>query len=135
MLKTLERIGLFSQLKKRELKVIFNTSEEKSFKPGEAIIKEGDQGVGLYIIIDGKAVVKRGRRQLSRLHKGSFFGEMSLLDDAPRSADVIAIERTKCLILQKRKFRSLLSRNPGLARGVLHEMARRLRETSARITE
>jgi CRP-like cAMP-binding protein len=133
--KLFETIPLFRGLDKEELKSIANSSKEMSFQEGNSIVKEGDAGLGFYIIVDGQAVVKRRGRNITKLGRGSFFGEMALLDDQPRSADVMATEPTKCLVLLRWNFWSLVSRNQKIARGLLQEMARRLRSTNEALSE
>jgi CRP/FNR family cyclic AMP-dependent transcriptional regulator len=130
-----ESIPLFKSLSKEELKEMANSSKETSFSSGAYIVKEGDAGLGFYLIVEGQALVKRNGKLLSKLGKGNFFGEMSLFDDQPRSADVIAAEPTKCRVLLRWNFWSLISRNPQIARALLKEMARRLRATNESFSE
>ena len=125
-----ESIPLFKSLSKEELKELANSSKENSFPSGAFIVKEGDAGLGFYLILEGEAIVKHNGRVLSKLGRGNFFGEMSLFDDQPRSADVIAAEPTKCLVLLRWNFWALVSKNPQIARGLLKEMGRRLRATN-----
>ena len=98
-------------------------------------MKQGDAGLGFYVIADGEAVVKRGKRTVAKLGRGSFFGEMSLFDDQPRSADVVATEPTKCLVLLRWNFWSLVSKNKKVTRGLFQEMARRLRATDEALSD
>ena len=128
-------IPLFKSLSKEELSELANSSKEMSFPLGTSIVKEGDAGLGFYIIIEGHAIVKRKDTILAKLGRGSFFGEMSLLDDQPRSADVVADEATNCFVLLRWNFWSLVSKNPKIARGLLKEMARRLRATNDALSE
>ncbi len=128
-------IPLFRSLSKEELTEMANSSKEMSFPSGASIVKEGDAGLGFYLVAEGQAVVKRKGRILSKLGRGSFFGEMALLDDQPRSADVTANEPTKCLVLLRWNFWAIVSKNPKIARGLLQEMARRLRATNEALSE
>jgi len=129
------RIPLFRGLEDEELKAIANLSKEMTFREGEAIVKEGDAGLGFYVIAEGRAVVRRKSKVVAKLERGSFFGEMALLDDQPRSADVIASETTKCLVILRWNFWSLLSKNKNVVRGLFREMARRLRATNEAMSE
>jgi len=129
------RIPLFRGMEDEELKAIANLSKEMTFREGEAIVKEGDAGLGFYVIADGRAVVRRKNRVVAKLDRGSFFGEMALLDDQPRSADVVAAEPTKCLVILRWNFWSLVSKNKNMVRGLFREMARRLRATNEAMTE
>ena len=71
---------------------------------------------------------------MAKLRRGDFFGEMSLLDNQPRSADVVAEEATKCLVLLRWNFWALVSKNRKIARALLEEMARRLRAANDALT-
>ncbi|HXW37585.1 MAG TPA: cyclic nucleotide-binding domain-containing protein [Nitrososphaerales archaeon] len=128
-------IPLFRGLEKDELMAIAKLSKEITFREGEAIVKTGEAGLGFYIIVDGQAVVKRKNKTVATLQRGSFFGEMALLDDQPRSADVVATEPTKCLVLLRWNFWSLVSKNKNVVRGLFKEMARRLRATNEAMGE
>lgn len=130
-----ETVPMFRSLNKEELRELASSSKESSFPRGSSIVKEGDVGLGFYLIVEGQALVKRGDTVLSRLGKGNFFGEMSLFDDQPRSADVVAAEPTTCRVILKWNFWALVSKNPQIARGLLKEMARRLRATNEALSE
>lgn len=134
-LEVFSSVPLFRGLEEQDLKTIASLSKEMQFKEGEAIVKEGEAGLGFYVIMEGEAVVKRRNKVVAKLQRGSFFGEMALLDDQPRSADVVATEPTKCLVLLRWNFWSLVSKNKKIVRGLLREMARRLRATNEAIGE
>jgi len=84
-------------------------------------------GVGFYLILDGKAEVRKKGKVLASLGKGQFFGEMSLIDEQPRSADVVAVSPTRCWALSSWAFNSIMKTNPEIALMMLKEMAKRLR--------
>lgn len=128
-------VPLFRGLGNDELVAIGRLSKKMEFKAGEAIVKEGDAGLGFYIIMSGRASVRRKNRIVAELGRGSFFGEMALLDNQPRSADVIASEPTTCLVLLRWNFWSLVSKNKRVIKGLLEEMARRLRATNKALSE
>jgi CRP/FNR family transcriptional regulator, cyclic AMP receptor protein len=126
----LGKIPMFAALDEELLDQIARSSTGASFPTGSMIAKEGDEGSSLYVILKGEVEVRRGRRVLSKLNQGQFFGEMSILDNEPRSADVVAVEDTDCLVLDRSAFESLVRAHPELALGVLKEVVGRLRETS-----
>jgi len=129
------RSPLFRSMDDKELKALANLSKEMTFGKGESIVKEGDAGLGFYMIREGEATVRHGGKTVATLGRGDFFGEMALLDDQPRSADVIAMEPTKCLVLLRWNFWSMISKNPNVVRGLLREMSRRLRESDKAMSE
>lgn len=117
------------------MKTIVASSKTATFQAGELIVKEGDAGLGFYLILEGHALVKRRGKTVAKLGKGGFFGEMSLFDNQPRSADVIAEEPTRCLVVLRWNFWSMVEKNGRMARELLQEMARRLRATNRALTE
>jgi CRP-like cAMP-binding protein len=128
-------VPLFRGLEDSELQAIMNLSKEMDFRTGETIVKEGDAGLGFYVIVDGQAEVRRKGKKVADLRRGSFFGEMSLFDEQPRSADVVATEPTKCQVLLRWNFWSLVSKNKKVVRGLFAEMARRIRATDKALVE
>ncbi len=130
IIKMLERVPIFSGLTPKELKSIASSSKEKKFQAGQTMVSEGDSGVGFFLIIEGRAEVRRGGKVLSRLEEGQFFGEMTLLDEQPRSADVVAVDPTRCLVFTVWDFHGMIRTYPKMAREIMKEMARRLRLTN-----
>ena len=124
----LKKVPLFSRLSEKALASIVKVAIEKEFKAGTRIVSEGDTGTGFYLIISGSTEVSRSGAKIAKLRAGEFFGEMALLDGAPRSADVIALEDTKCLVLTLWVLKGIIAANPNVALGMLEELARRLRE-------
>jgi CRP-like cAMP-binding protein len=120
-------VPFFSSLGKKERSSLVSQGKERSFKAGDLIVGEGAPGVGFHLILDGKAEVRKGSRVLATLGKGQFFGEMSLIDDQPRSADVIAVAPTKCWVLTSWTFAGIVKTNPEVALVMLKEMVKRLR--------
>ena len=127
-------VPLFKGLEPEELKSISNSSKQVEFKAGDYIVREGEAGLGFYVIACGHAAVKRKGKSVAKLRRGDFFGEKSLLDNQPRSADVVADEPTRCLVLLRWNFWALVSKNKRFARSLLEELARRLRATSEALT-
>jgi CRP-like cAMP-binding protein len=131
----LAAVPLFKDLPKKTLDRLDKIALTRSFSPGEPIVKEGDEGVGFFLITEGDVEVTRGGSSLNTLHKGDFFGEMALLDNQRRSATVTAKGPTTCLAMSRWDFVAELRTNPDLAVEMLEVMSRRLRETDARISE
>lgn len=120
-------VPFFSGLNSKNLKMVAESGKELSYKSGDTIVEEGTMGVGFYLVIDGKVEVRKGSKVLATLSRGQFFGEMSLIDEQPRSADVVAIQPTKCFTLSTWVFTALVKQHPELALSMLKELAKRLR--------
>jgi CRP-like cAMP-binding protein len=124
----LKKVPLFSRLSEKALASIVKVAIEKEFKAETRIVSEGDTGTGFYLITAGSTEVSRSGARIAKLGAGEFFGEMALLDGAPRSADVTALEDTKCLVLTLWVLKGIIAANPNVALGMLEELARRLRD-------
>jgi len=120
-------VPFFSSLDDKRRKSLASEGKELSYKAGDPIVGEGATGVGFYLILDGKAEVRKADRLLATLGKGEFFGEMSLIDSQPRSADVIAVMPTRCWALSSWAFNGLVKANPEIALVMLKELVKRLR--------
>ncbi len=123
----LRAVPFFSGLDQKQLKIMADSGKELSYKSGDTIVEEGTMGVGFYLILDGKVEVRKGSKALAALSKGQFFGEMSLIDEQPRSADVVAVQPTNCFTLSTWVFSALIKQHPELALPMMRELAKRLR--------
>lgn len=124
----LRGVPLFADITKKDLERILNTAKETIHKEGESVITEGRGGVGFHLITDGKAKVFRGGRTVAHLGPGEFFGEMALVDDAPRSASVAAETDLSTLVISKWEFRPLIRSKPELAWKLIEHLVARVRE-------
>ncbi len=127
----IRNIEFFSGLDNKTLRRIEEVALVCQFEPGETIVKEGELGLGMYVVISGKLeVVKRlpsGKLKLAELGPSQFFAEMSLIDDKPRSATVITLETTECLLLTRDSFLKLMEKSPQIAVRMARILAARLR--------
>ena len=139
----LAKVPLFAGLTPGALELISKVATEESHAMGTKIFQHGDPGDKLYIILDGKVRISRdvpgmGEEALAVLGPGAVFGEMALLDEAPRSADARVHERCRLLALPKDAFEDLLFLHKDLAYEVLWSVIRmltgRLRETNDKLT-
>lgn len=135
----MKAVSLFSSLSNRFLNGIAKACTERTFAPGDAIVKQGNPGVGLFMIVSGRVkVVKtndRGERlELATHGPGEVVGEMSVLDGAQRTADVLAEDETTCLVLTAWDFRSFMESHPEVALEILPVVVQRFRETNAALT-
>jgi len=131
----LSQTPMWSGLSSQDLHSIVKSAKDLSYDAGQIIVKRDERGVGFYLILEGSVEVKSGETLLSKLGRGQFFGEMSLIDDEPRSADVIAAEPSRCLVLTPWAFKSLVSDHPKIALKMLRELVRRLRDTNKTLSE
>lgn len=120
-------VPLFSAFSERQLRMIAESGREYKYKPAHRLVEEGAAGDRFYLILDGKVEIRRGGRVLATLSKGQFFGELSLIDEQPWAADVVAVQTTHCLRLSKRVFSTLTMRHPELLQLILKEVVKRLR--------
>ncbi|GAB4281652.1 MAG: hypothetical protein Kow0056_17230 [Coriobacteriia bacterium] len=130
----LARVPLFSQCAPDELAAIAELAQEQSFEPGQIIVTQGTPGQAFYIVLSGRVEILRDGRSLGAYGPGDFFGEMSLLDNAPRSATIRALEPTTCVMLSSWDFKALLERNPSIAIRLLEVLSRRLRVADERLS-
>jgi len=130
-----ENIPLFSELNTSEINAVAALATTHHFNKNNMIVQEGERGDALYIILKGSVKISSyssdGREViLSLLEPGSFFGEMSLLDQQPRSATVTTLGDTTVLQIRRNNFEHLLLKNPSLTMKLLTEVVHRLRRTS-----
>ena len=130
---TLREIPLFSQLREGDLAVLAQVTHERSYPKNSMILFASDPGDALYVILSGQVKVVLGAADgreviLSIRSQGEFFGEMSLIDDEPRSAHVISMEDSRLLVLRRTDFTRCLREIPDIATGLLRAMCKRLRQ-------
>jgi len=133
----LSRLGAlasFSELSNRALREIERATFERSFAPGEPLMRQGDDGDCLMVVQDGHVEVRVAlgdeRHVLKRAGAGEVFGEMALLTREPRTADVVAVEPVRALVLPVDEFHRLARTNPGLAEVLSRLTATRLGKAS-----
>jgi CRP/FNR family transcriptional regulator, cyclic AMP receptor protein len=129
----MQTVPLFQSLAHRQLQSLAKLVYEREYPAGETIVKQGEGGVGLFVIISGSAEAVRERSDGSQMVVNTFgttdfFGELALLDDGQRTASVITTAPTKCLGVVRWDFQSLLRTDAEMAVAVLTEMARRFRQ-------
>jgi CRP-like cAMP-binding protein len=137
------KVDVFAGLTTDALELIANVATEESHPTGTVIFRQGELGDKLYLILEGRVRISRmvpgvGEEALAILNAGDVFGEMALLDEAPRSADARAHEGCKLLSIPRDGFEDLLFMHKDLAYEVLwnviRTLIRRLRETNDKLT-
>ena len=134
----LQSVSIFWDLNEGELGHIADKMVSKHFENGNYIFLEDSEGEQCFFVLEGSVKVTRlskdGREViLAMLNEGDFFGEMSLLDGESRSANVIALEKTKVLTLDRNDFIAVVNDYPQIAVQLLKELARRLRKSDRQI--
>lgn len=128
----LEDVAIFSGLSPTELELLEHHMVTRSFQKNTIIINEGDEANTFFIIITGAIKVFLSNEEgkeiiINAQGPGDHFGELALLDGAPRSASVITTEKSTIGVISKEDFHSLLSRNTDLALNLIRELTRRVR--------
>jgi CRP/FNR family cyclic AMP-dependent transcriptional regulator len=126
----LAAVPLFSGCSKREVGLIAKAAKHVNHKEDTVLAREGDRGVGLFLILNGNAKVTIGGKQKAVLKPGDFFGEIALLDGGARTATVTSTTPVELLGLTEWVFRGLLVEHPSIALKTLESLAGRLREAS-----
>jgi CRP/FNR family transcriptional regulator, cyclic AMP receptor protein len=103
----------------------------RDFKAGDVIFREGDPAQELFIIQSGEIEIRLGNRVLETLSQYSIFGEMALIDDAPRSATAVAVSDAKLVPVSEKQFLFLISNTPYFALNLMRIMTRRLRTANS----
>jgi CRP/FNR family cyclic AMP-dependent transcriptional regulator len=123
----LSRIPLFSGLDQRRLQRVGMLADEVDVPAGKRLMRQGESGSEMMVIISGSVAVERDGQRLNTLGAGDFFGEIALLDGGPRTATVTAEEPSRLLVVTHREFHSLLDEFPEVAGQVLTALAHRIR--------
>ncbi len=134
----IKKVDIFAGLDEAYLEQIADYCADTGYQAGETIIRQGDTGIGLFIILSGRVEIIKETIGGERLYiadhgPGEFFGEMSVLDNAPRSANVIAKEDTVCLVLSAWDFKARMTTHPEIALKILPVIVRRFRETNEKL--
>jgi len=128
----LAQVPIFSGLPDKELGRIAASFTERTFPAGHEVAVEGRDGVGFFVIEEGEASVRVHGEEVRTLGPGDYFGEMALIDEGPRSADVVALSDLRCQGLTAWTFRPLVESNASIAWPMLETLVSRLREAEAR---
>ena len=122
----LARIPLFSELSKSELRQLSRLSTAVDVEPGRVLVREGEPGAELLVIVEGEARVEREGKTLATRGPGEFFGEIALLLDRPRTASAIAQTAMMIEVIERRAFKDFLHDNPKLYEPLLKATVSRL---------
>lgn len=123
----LASVPLFAGISSQSMARLADSAGEVEFGPGQFIVRQGQVGTGLYVILDGSVTVLRGSGELARLGNGDFFGELSVIDQQPRNASVRAAEQTTCLALASWDLLALVESDPAFALNLIRGLVGRVR--------
>jgi CRP-like cAMP-binding protein len=126
----LARLSLFADLAPAQLEGVAHRFDEEVFPQGARVLRKGLKGSGLFVILEGEAVVRIDDEELARFGPGDFFGEISVLTGEPPNADVQAATMLRCLVIPGPEFQPFLIQHPRVLYRMLQAEARRLRITT-----
>lgn len=124
----LGKIPLFASVDKKDLRNLAKVATDMSYEAGARLSTQHELGVTFFVVVDGEAEVAVNGKAVARLKAGDFFGEMSIIDREPRSADVVAVSALRCLVFTRWVFRPFLKDHPDVAWAMLEVLVRRIRE-------
>jgi CRP/FNR family cyclic AMP-dependent transcriptional regulator len=136
----LQQVDLFANLQPDYLKLLAGSFVRRAYEAGTVIVEQGAEGIGLMVIVAGNVqVLKKPASgedfKIATMGPNEFFGELTVLDNAPRSASVVAMESTECLVLSSWAFKAAMETHPQIALQVLPVVVSRYRETNAKLME
>lgn len=131
----LKQVPLFADLADEDIRALMAIARKRTFRSGEIIFHRDDPGQVLYVIKEGKVkiyLISPDGQEISIVvyGKGECFGEFAILDDLPRSANAVALEKVECYTLQRSDFHNAIMKNPKIAIQILEVLTKRLRTTN-----
>lgn len=134
----LNNISLFANFSESDMEAITKLAVTRNFPKNTLVLCEGDQSDSLYVVLSGKVKVflsdEEGKEvTLNVQGEGEYFGELALLDSAPRSASVVTMEATRLAVISKSGFEECMKKNPEISLIISRNLARRLRELSENV--
>lgn len=128
LIRMLKEIPIFTGLSDRNLALLADISNIIEYGPQSRIVSEGATDNTFFVILEGKVTVRKGSRILAELGVGDFFGEMALLTGEPRKADIISMENTRCLELDRQGFKRILENNKHIIDNIKESFRERVRQ-------
>ncbi|RJQ66006.1 MAG: cyclic nucleotide-binding protein [Desulfobacteraceae bacterium] len=135
----LKKIEIFEQLSVNELAAVASVTEVVSFPDNHTVIREGDAGDTLYLIIEGQVAVMKNQDggdeiELDRMDAGDYFGEMALFEDIPRTATIRTLQSCRMLTLHKQEFKEMVREYPQIALDICKVLSGRIRKLHSKMT-
>jgi CRP/FNR family cyclic AMP-dependent transcriptional regulator len=129
----LRKVALFDEVSPADLKQVAVLANERVYPKAAEMVRQGDPGDELYIIVGGKVLVMMNSRQVAVRSPGDCVGEMAILTREPRSATLIAESEVRVLCIERRDFQAMLGDRPEIGLAVIRTLAQRLRETTSQL--
>ena len=129
-LELLKHVPMFSACHDRSLKRIAALMDEVDLPAGKVVIQQGSIGQEFFVVVEGEVAIERDGQFMRTLGPGEFFGEISLIDDRPRSASATVTQPSRLLVAAHREFHDLMDENPGIRDQILTALAQRVRALS-----
>lgn len=127
----LGRCPFFADLSRGELRELAKVTEDMEVEEGKSLTREGAAGSEFFVIVDGEVAVTKDGSEIRTMREGDFFGEISLLEDRPRTATVTAKTPLRFFVLTRQNFRTLLAKQPELEEKVTSALEERLRSSES----
>lgn len=124
----LRSISLFDGCSTRALQKVARAGDEIIVPAGSLIVDQGQTGKEAFVLLEGRATVRRNGKKVTELEPGAMIGELSLLDHGPRTASVTADVDCRVFVLEQRRFLAVIDEVPALAHRLLAALAGRIRE-------
>jgi len=124
----LSEVSLFRPLSRKELQMLGRSADAVEVPAGKELVAEGAPGREFFVVLSGEVSVSVGGREVAVLKEGEWFGELAIIDPAPRDATVTTLSPCELLVIDARRFAPLLEEVPALGRKIMVGLARRLRE-------
>jgi len=134
----LKQASLFASLPEDSVQDIAIHGRDEPYGANEVIVKAGEQGKSMHVILEGEVAVQSAeepRRELFRLGAGDFFGEMSLITGSPRTATVITITAARTFVIDEPSFRAMIARHPEVAEALSEVLAQRQAELASKLEQ
>jgi CRP-like cAMP-binding protein len=129
-IEALRKAPLFDGLSKKELEQLATLADDLEVPAGKVLTRQGDTGREFFVLMDGEVNIERDGESLGTRGAGDFIGEISILEDMPRTATVTATTPVRLFVLTAQNFRSVVEQQPEVENKVLRTLARRLASMS-----
>jgi CRP-like cAMP-binding protein len=130
-LDTLRKVPLFSRLDRRDLERLASSMKDRTFPDGTTITREGQGGIGFFVILEGEGAVSVGGEPRGTLGPGDSFGEIALIDEGARTATITAVTDLRCVGMTAWDFKPFVREHPDVAWALLQGLAARVRTAQA----